>query len=94
MLRQAAEKTGETVGDGTSTSTILAHAIFADGTRNVVAGASGIDVKRGLDRGLSIAVDALRAMSKPVKTRKEKGQVATISAHNDPGIGEMVADAM
>jgi len=94
MLRQAAEKTGETVGDGTSTSTILAHAIFADGTRNVVAGASGIDVKRGLDRGLSIAVDALRAMSKPVKTRKEKGQVATISAHNDPNIGEMVADAM
>jgi chaperonin GroEL len=94
MLRQAAEKTGETVGDGTSTSTILAHAIFADGTRNVVAGASGIDVKRGLDRGLSVAVAALRAMSKPVKTRKEKGQVATISAHNDPTIGELVADAM
>lgn len=94
MLRQAAEKTGEAVGDGTSTSTILAHAIFADGTRNVVAGASGIDVKRGLDRGLSVAVDALRALSRPVKTRKEKGQVATISAHNDPNIGEMVADAM
>jgi chaperonin GroEL len=94
MLRQAAEKTGEAVGDGTSTSTILAHAIFADGTRNVVAGASGIDLKRGLDRGLKVAIDSLRAMSKPVKTRKEKAQVATISAHNDPAIGELVADAM
>jgi chaperonin GroEL len=94
MLRQAAEKTGDAVGDGTSTSTILAHAIFAEGTRNVVAGASGIDIKRGLDRGLSVAVEALRAMSKPVKTRKEKAQVATISAHNDPSIGELVADAM
>ena len=94
MLRQAAEKTGEAVGDGTSTSTILAQAIFADGTRNVVAGASAIDIKRGLDRGLKIAVEALRAMSRPVKTRKEKAQVATISAHNDPSIGELVADAM
>jgi chaperonin GroEL len=94
MLRQAAEKTGETVGDGTSTSTILAQAIFADGTRNVVAGASGIDIKRGLDRGLKIAVEALRAMSRPVKTRKEKAQIAAISAHNDPFIGELVADAM
>ena len=94
MLRQAAEKTGEAVGDGTSTSTILAHAIFADGTRNVVAGASGIDIKRSLDRGLSVAVEELRAMSRPVKTSKEKAQVATISAHNDPSIGELVAEAM
>ncbi len=94
MLRQAAEKTGEAVGDGTSTSTILAHAIFADGTRNVVAGASGIDIKRGLDRGLRVAVEELRAMSRPVKTGKEKAQVATISAHNDPSIGELVAEAM
>jgi chaperonin GroEL len=94
MLRQAAEKTGEAVGDGTSTSTILAQTIFADGTRNVVAGASAIDIKRGLDRGLKIAIEALRAMSRPVKTRKEKAQVATISAHNDSSIGTMVADAM
>jgi chaperonin GroEL len=94
MLRQAAEKTGESVGDGTSTSTILAHAIFADGTRNVVAGASGIDIKRGLDKGLQVAVKHLESMSRPVRTRKEKAQVATISAHNDPVIGELVADAM
>jgi chaperonin GroEL len=94
MLRQAAEKTGEVVGDGTSTATILAHAIFADGVRNVVAGASAIDLKRGLDRATRVAVEALKAMSRPVRTRKEKAQVATISAHNDPAIGELVADAM
>ena len=94
MLRQAAEKTGDMVGDGTSTATILAHAIFADGVRNVVAGASAIDIKRGLDRAAKRVIDALRAMSRPVKTHKEKAQVGAISAHNDPVIGELVADAM
>jgi chaperonin GroEL len=94
MLRQAAEKTSENVGDGTSTATILAHAILADGVRNVVAGASAIDIKRGLDRATKAAVTALRALSRPVKERREKAQVATISAHNDPVIGELVADAM
>ena len=94
MLRQAAEKTGDLVGDGTSTATVLAHAMFADGVRNVVAGANAIDLKRGLDRGAKVAIEALRKMSRPVATRKEKAQVATISAHNDPAIGELVADAM
>jgi chaperonin GroEL len=94
MLRQAAEKTGEMVGDGTSTATLLAHAIFADGVRNVVAGASAIDIKRGLDRASKRAIEALRALSRPVKTRKEKAQVAAISAHNDEAVGELVADAM
>ena len=94
MLRQAAEKTGDLVGDGTSTSTILAHAIFADGLRNVVAGASAIDIKRGLDRATKSAIEALKALSRPVATRKEKAQVATISAHIDPAIGELVAGAM
>jgi len=94
MLRQAAEKTGDMVGDGTSTSTILAHAIFADGVRNVVAGASAIDVKRGLDRAMHRAIDALKALSKPVRTRREKEQVATISAHNDAAIGELIGSAM
>jgi len=94
MLRQAAEKTGEMVGDGTSTATILAHAIFADGVRNVVAGASAIDIKRGLDRAAKRAIEALKALSRPVQTRKEKAQVAAISAHNDAAIGELVADAM
>jgi chaperonin GroEL len=94
MIRQAAERTGDAVGDGTSTSTVLAHAIFADGVRNVTAGASAIDLKRGLDRGVRVAVEAIRGLSRPVKSRLEKAQVATISAHNDPSIGELVADAM
>ena len=94
MLRQAAEKTGDMVGDGTSTSTILAHAMFADGVRNVVAGASAIDIKRGLDRATKRAIETLRTLSRPVATRTEKAQVAAISAHNDPAIGELVADAM
>jgi len=94
VLRQAAEKTGDVVGDGTSTSTLLAHAIFSAGVRNVVAGDSAVDLKRGLDRAAKAAIAALRAMSHPVKTRKEKAQVATIAAHNDPAIGELVADAM
>jgi len=94
ILRQAAERTGDLVSDGTSTSTLLALAIFSDGVRNVVAGASAVDLKRGLDRAAKAAVEALRTMSRPVKTRKEKAQVATIAAHNDPTIGELVADAM
>ena len=94
VIRQAAERTGDAVGDGTTTSTILAHAIFADGLRNVAAGASAIDLKRGLDRGLRIAVDTIRALSRPVSSRKEKVQIATISAHNDPAIGEIVGDAV
>ena len=94
MLRQAAEKTGDAVGDGTSTSTILAHAIFSEGVRNVAAGASAIDLKRGLERGLEAAKKSLASQAKAVVSRKEKAQVATISAHNDPVIGELVADAM
>ena len=94
MLRQAAEKTGDAVGDGTSTATILAHAIYAEGLRNVAAGASAIDLKRGLDRALDTAVRGLKGLAKPVSSRKEKAQVATISAHNDPAIGELVAEAM
>lgn len=94
MLRQAAERTGDEVGDGTSTATMLAQAIFSDGVRNVTAGASAIDIKRGLDRALKAAVGALRGLSRPVLTQKERAQVATISAHNDPGIGELVAAAM
>ena len=94
MIRQAAERTGEAVGDGTSTATILAHAIFAEGLKNVVAGASAVDIKRGLDRGLRAAVASLRELSRPVKSRKERAQVAALSAHNDAAVGELVADAM
>jgi chaperonin GroEL len=92
--RQAAEKTSDVVGDGTSTSTVLAHAILADGRRNVVAGASAIDLKRDLDRAARVTIAALHAMARPLKTKAGKAQVATISAHNDPSIGALVADAL
>src|SRR6185369_16185130 len=75
MIREAAERTGDAVGDGTTTSTLLAHAILAEGVRNVAAGASAIDLKRGLERGLKVAIDTLRALSRPVQTRLEKVQV-------------------
>ena len=94
MLRSAAERTGEMVGDGTTTSTILAYTILADGIRNIAAGASAIDLKHGLDRATRTAVGALRSLSRPVESRREKAQVATIAAHNDPVIGNMVADAI
>jgi chaperonin GroEL len=93
MIREASERTGDAVGDGTSTAAILAHAIFAEGLHNVAAGASAVDLKRGLDRGLRVAVAALKTLSRPVASRLEKVQIATISAHNDATIGELVADA-
>ncbi len=92
-LRGAAERTGDAVGDGTTTATLLAHAMFAEGVRNIAAGASAIDLKRGLDRAARVAIAGLRAQSQPVKSQREKQQVATISAHNDPVIGELVAKA-
>jgi chaperonin GroEL len=94
LLRGAAERTGDAVGDGTTTSTLLAHAIVAEGMRNIAAGASAIDLKRGLDRAARVATDALRGQSRPVESLREKQQVATISAHNDPAIGALVAQAM
>ncbi|HEX6162488.1 MAG TPA: chaperonin GroEL, partial [Vicinamibacterales bacterium] len=94
LLRGAAERTGDAAGDGTTTSTILAHAIVADGMKNIAAGASAVDIKRGLDRACRVAIDALRRQSRPVQSTREKEQVATISAHNDPDIGRMVAEAI
>ena len=94
MMRQAAEKTSDAVGDGTTTATLLAHAIFADGVRNVTAGASAVDLKRGLDRGLRVALGAIHALSRRIETNVEKAQVASISAHNDAAMGELVAEAM
>jgi chaperonin GroEL len=94
VLREAAERTGDAVGDGTTTATLLAHAIFAQGIRNIAAGASAVELKRGLERGLAAAVQAIRALSRPVETQRERVQVATISAHNEPEIGRLVAEAL
>jgi chaperonin GroEL len=94
VIRQAAERTGDLVGDGTTTSTLVAAAIFAEGVKNIAAGASAIELKRGLDRGLRAVVARLKALSQPVADHRQRMQVATISAHNDPTIGETVADAL
>ena len=94
MIRQAAERTGDAVGDGTSTATVLAYGLYAEGVRNLAAGASAIDIKRGLDRGLGIAISGLKELSRPVQTALERRQVATVSAHNDTEIGQLVAEAI
>lgn len=94
MIREAAERTGNAVGDGTSTATVLAYALYSEGIRNVAAGSSAIDLKRGLDRGLKAAVEGLKSLSRPVGDPREQAQVATVSAHNDETIGELVADAV
>jgi chaperonin GroEL len=94
LLREAAERTGDAVGDGTTTATILAHAMVADGMRLIAAGASAIDLKRGLDRGAQAVIAHLREQSRPVQSEREQRQVATVSAHNDPTIGELVARAI
>src|SRR6516225_9065612 len=94
VIRQAAERTGDLVGDGTTTSTLIAASIFAEGVKNIAAGASAIELKRGLDRGLRAVVARLKELSRPVADRKQRVAVATISAHNDSTIGETAAAAM
>ena len=94
MIRQAASRTGDAVGDGTSTSAILAHAMLADGVRNIVAGASSTELRRGMSIASTAAIGALRAMARPVGSRTEKVQVATVSAHGDTTLGELVGDAV
>lgn len=94
MLREVAELTGERVGDGTSTATIITHAILADGIHNIVAGASAIELKAGLEWARDIVVERLGALSQQVTTRAARAQVAAISAHNDTEIGDLVAEAL
>jgi chaperonin GroEL len=94
LLAGAAIQTGEAVGDGTTTSTLLANSIFSDGQRNVFIGASAVEIKVGLQRGLAIAVESIRNSSRPLKDRSDTARVATVSAHNDTVIGELVADAI
>ncbi|MGE5086745.1 MAG: chaperonin GroEL, partial [Bacillota bacterium] len=94
IIREAAERTGESVGDGTSTATVLAQAIYSEGLHNIAAGASAIDLKNGLDRGLKVAVEEIKKLSHPIASSTERAQVATLSAHNDSTIGELVAKAM
>jgi len=94
MVREAAERTGDAVGDGTTTSTLIAYSILAEGVRNVAAGASAVDLRRGLTRGVHTAIESLRKISRPLTSKLEKEQVATISAHNNSSIGKLVAEAV
>ncbi len=94
LLKEVASKTSDTAGDGTTTATVLAHAIYREGIKNVVAGANAMDLKRGIEKAVETIVDNLKGMSKEVKDKKEIAQVGTISANNDSSVGELIADAM
>ncbi|ELW9006594.1 chaperonin GroEL [Campylobacter upsaliensis] len=94
LVREVASKTADQAGDGTTTATVLAHAIFKEGLRNITAGANPIEIKRGMDKACEAIVDELKKLSREVKDKKEIAQVATISANSDEKIGALIADAM
>ncbi|MCF6156563.1 MAG: chaperonin GroEL [Candidatus Brocadia sp.] len=94
MVCEVASKTSDVAGDGTTTATIFAEAIFNEGLKNVVAGANPMAIKRGIDKAVEVVVAELKKLSKPVKGRAEIAQVGTISANNDASIGNLLADAM
>ena len=94
MVKEVASKTSDTAGDGTTTATVLAQAICREGYKIVAAGANAMDIKRGIDFAVEEVVRELKKLSKPVKEQKEISQVGTISANNDPTIGNIIAEAM
>ncbi|NJL13939.1 MAG: chaperonin GroEL, partial [Microscillaceae bacterium] len=94
LVKEVASKTADTAGDGTTTATVLAQAIFNAGIKNVAAGANPMDIKRGIDKAVAAVVAHLKAQSKTIESSAEIAQVATISANNDEEIGKMIADAM
>ncbi|OEK01241.1 chaperonin GroL [Roseivirga sp. 4D4] len=94
LVKEVASKTADDAGDGTTTATVLAQAIYGAGIKNVAAGANPMDLKRGIDKAVSAVVADLKGQSKPIKDSKEIEQVGTISANNDAEIGKMIADAM
>ena len=94
MVREVASKTSDVAGDGTTTATILAQAIYREGARLVAAGTNPMALKRGIDQAVSLVVEELHKISKPTKDQKEIAQVGTISANNDASIGNIIADAM
>ena len=94
LVKQVASQTNDQAGDGTTTATVLAEAIFVEGLKNVTAGANPVELKRGIEAAVDAAVASLKSQSKPVKGHEEIAQVGTIAANNDPEIGEMIAKAM
>jgi chaperonin GroEL len=94
MVREVAQKTSDVAGDGTTTATVLARAIYREGLRLVAAGFDAMELKRGIDVAVEKAVEALAAQSKPVKDRERIAQVGTVSANGDTAVGELLAEAM
>jgi chaperonin GroEL len=94
MVKEVASKTSDMAGDGTTTATVLAHAIVREGLKNVTAGANPMGLKRGIDKAVEAVVDELKKMSKSTKDKKEIAQVATIASNNDKTIGSLIAEAM
>src|SRR6186713_953770 len=94
MVKEVASKTSDLAGDGTTTATVLAQAIFREGIKNVEAGANPMELKQGIDAAVAVVVAELKKMSKPIKTKKEQEQIASISANSDKRIGSLIAEAM
>ena len=94
LVREVASKTSDIAGDGTTTATVLAYAIYSGGIKHVVAGSNPMDIKRGIEKSVDAIVAELKKISRPVQDKKEIAQVGTISANNDSTIGELIADAM
>ncbi len=94
MVREVASKTSDIAGDGTTTATVLAEAIYREGLKNVTSGSTPIAIKRGIDKAVETVVAELKRMSKTVKDNKEIEQIATISANSDSSIGKIIAEAM
>jgi len=94
MVKEVATKTSDNAGDGTTTATVLAQAIFREGLKNVTAGANPMAIKRGIDKAVAAIVDELHKISVPSNGKKEIAQVGTISANNDKEIGNLIAEAM
>src|SRR5438477_343593 len=93
MVKEVATKTSDIAGDGTTTATVLAQAIFREGLKNVTAGANPMAIKRGIDKAVELVVEDLKRISAPSKGKKEIAQVGTISANNDPEIGKLISEA-
>ncbi len=94
MVNEVASKTSDVAGDGTTTATVLAQAIYREGMKNVAAGANPMDLKRGIEQAVDFVVQEIHRLSKPTKDHREIAQVGTISANNDPTIGELIAESM
>ena len=94
LVKEVASKTSDVAGDGTTTATVLAQAIYREGVKHLAAGGNAMALKRGIDKGVEAVVENLKKMSKPCQDKKEVAQIGTISANNDKAIGDLISEAM